>query len=183
MPAGGFSSAKSAAAGSGSRASAPSRLAASSPPVASPSAAPMYVQSTVRSLSCRSIATHANVRGSTSAQSASSEVLPNPGGATTRESDGRVATSVRVSRARRTVPSRRTGGCIFVAWRTGPGRLPSGFVAHAGTRPRLRALEAPSSARRWALAQRTPRSSDGPARAAHDACDRIGGGVSSPRGV
>ena len=110
MPAAGtFSSAKSAAAGSGSRASAPSRFAASSPPVASPSAAPMYVQRTIGSLSCRSIATQAKGRGSMSAQSASSEVFPNPGGATTRASEGRAATSVRVSRALRTVPSRRTG--------------------------------------------------------------------------
>ena len=102
------SSIATAAAGSASRASADetrSELTVARDPF--PRAAPMYVQSTVWSLSWMSIVSQAKLRWSTSDQSASSDVLPNPGGATTSASEGRDSASRFVRRARRTVPGRR----------------------------------------------------------------------------
>ena len=133
-----------AAAGSGSRASAPSRSAASSPSVASPSAVPMYVQRTVGR--CLPIdrdpgkGAGIDVRpvGQQRASSRTRAARP-PGSARA----GQPRASVLVARDEL---FRRAGlvDAASLGLEDGPpGGLPAGFVAHAGARPRLRALEAP----------------------------------------
>ena len=151
-------------------------FAASSPPVARPSAAPMYVQSTVGSLSCRSIATQAKVRGSTSAQSASSDVFPKPG---RRNHDGERGPSGD-ERPRQSRPTdgpvaqdRRMHLRCLKNWPTArhPGRF-RGSCRHATPTSRARGPQVQPDDGRWHNVHQ--RSSDGPARAAHDACARIG---------
>jgi hypothetical protein len=127
------SSLATAAAGSASRARPVRRCINRPSPTTRPSAAPMYLQSTVWSLSWTSSVNHANGRESWSAQSASSDVLPNPAGATTSASDGRDATRSDVSRSRRTMSGRSRAECSFVACRPLPG--PPAGRPRAGSRP------------------------------------------------